>query len=126
MSAEDSPLQRAKARLSIPALWLLLGLPGTPAESCKSAFREDHSASFSIYAGGSRWRDFGNSDGGDAVDFVARALDISLEDAARKLIELAGILPQMPVERREVSRKDDGGEREAKRRWWPIFERCTS
>ena len=126
MSAEDSPLQRAKARLSIPALWQLLGLPGTPAKSCKSPFREDHSASFSIYAGGSRWRDFGNSDGGDAVDFVARALDISLEDAARKLIELAGILPPIPIERHEANWKDDAGEREAKRRQWPIFEQCTS
>ena len=126
MNAEYSPLQRAKERLLIPALWQLLGLPGTPAKICKSAFREDHRASFSIYAEGRRWRDFGNSDGGDAVDFVARALDLPVEDAARKFIGLAGILPQMPVERREVSRKDDGGEREAKRRWWPIFERCTS
>ena len=84
MSAEDSPLQRAKARLSIPALWQLLGLPGTPAKSCKSAFREDHSASFSIYAGGSRWRNFGNSDGGDAVDFVARASDVCCTGGCRK------------------------------------------
>jgi hypothetical protein len=41
MITTDSPLQAAKERLLIPALWLLLSLPGKPGHSCGSPFRED-------------------------------------------------------------------------------------
>jgi hypothetical protein len=125
MIALDSPLQRAKERFSIPLLWQVLGLAGSPARSCKSPFRKDRKASFAIYADGSRWHDFGSSDGGDAVDFVARALSTSLEDAARKLIELAGSQSPMHIHRPTRDVKNAGDQRESKRGGWPLFESCT-
>ena len=60
----DSPLQAAKEELPIPALWQLLNLPGKPARSCRSPFREDRNPSFSIYDGGHRWKDHGTGLGG--------------------------------------------------------------
>jgi hypothetical protein len=95
MIATDSPLQAAKQRLTIPELWRLLNLPRNPGRSCRSPFREDRSPSFSIYADGHRWKDLSTGEGGDAVDFLARALNLSNEDACKKLIELAGVSPKI-------------------------------
>src|SRR5262245_792694 len=86
----DSPLGSALERLRIPAIWVMLNLPGKPARSCRSPFREDRHPSFSIYDDGRRWKDYATGEGGDAVDFIAKALGISNEDACRKLIDMAG------------------------------------
>ena len=96
MTTTKSPLQAAKERLLIPALWLLLSLPGKPGRSCGSPFREDRNPRFSVYDGDRRWKDHATGEGGDAVDFLVRALNLSNEDARRKLIELAGVSPQIP------------------------------
>lgn len=126
MSVFDSPLYRAKERLSIPYLWHVLGLPGSPARSCRSPFREDRNASFAVYADGSRWHDFSTSDGGDSVDFLARALRISVEDAARQLIEMAGA--ESPMRAPQPMPKTNNGEveRQSKRKAWPLFEVCSN
>ena len=97
----DSPLQAAKEELPIPALWQLLNLPGKPARSCRSPFREDRNPSFSVYEDGRKWKDHATGQGGDAADFVAMALGISNEDACRKLIELAGLLRATATNDRE-------------------------
>ena len=81
MITTDSPLQAAKERLLIPDLWQWLNLPGNPGRSCRSPFREDRSPSFSIYADGRKWKDHATGD-----------------DASRRLIEMAGVLPH-PNER---------------------------
>ena len=52
-----SPLQAAKEGLRIPELWAILSLPGKPARSCQSPFREDRNPSFSIYNSGRKWAD---------------------------------------------------------------------
>jgi hypothetical protein len=103
----DSPLQAAKERLLIPALWLLLNLPGKPGHLCRSPFRKDRNPSFSIYDGGRRWKDHGTGEGGDAVDFLARALNLSNEDAFKKLIELAGVSCQIPRFTQRKERQPD-------------------
>jgi hypothetical protein len=126
----DSPLQAAKDRLSIPAIWYLLNLPGKPSKSCRSPFREDRSASLSVYDQDRRWKDHATGDGGDVVDFLAQALSLSPEDACRKLIEMAGVLPH-PNERANLgdfvrSSLNEGAEREAKRAEWPEFDEPTS
>jgi hypothetical protein len=107
MIAADSPLQAAKERLTIPELWAMLNLPGKPGRSCRSPFREDRHASFSVHSDGLRWLDFATGEGGDAIDFLARALSRSNEDACRKLIELAGVPPQIPHLPRRGERKAD-------------------
>jgi hypothetical protein len=122
----DSPLQAAKERLLIPALWTILGLPGRPARSCSSPFREDRNPSFAIYDEGRRWKDYATGQGGDAADFVAMACNLSPEDACRKLIELAGgisQIPQIPREERHGGSAED--EKALQREGWPVFKAPT-
>lgn len=92
----DDLLAQAKARLRIPELWRLLNLPGSPAKSCRSPWRDDHNPSFSVFDDGQRWRDFAADEGGDAIDFLARARGLSNSDACREFIKLAGITPPPP------------------------------
>ena len=83
-------LAEAKERLRIPDLWRRLDLPGEPKASCKSPFREDRRASFSVSADGLLFNDFTTGAGGDAIDFLQLATGLSREAACRKFIELAG------------------------------------
>jgi hypothetical protein len=108
-AAGDSPLHVAKERLAIQTLWHLFNLPGRPGKSCRSPFHEDRNASFSVYDDGRKWHDFATREGGDAADFLARALNLSKEDACHKLIELAGVLP-LPNERMGVRNFGEGTE----------------
>ena len=130
MIAIDSQLQVAKERLLIPALWHLLNLPGKPGRCCRSPFREDRNPSFSIYDGGRRWKDHATGEGGDVVDFLAKALGLSNEDACRKLIELAGVSP-FPNERTGLgnlvrSHSAEGEEKARKRKKWPSFQQPSA
>jgi hypothetical protein len=83
-------LEEAKQRLRIPALWIHFGFPGEPKKSCRCPWRDDHKPSFSVSSDGMLWNDFGTHEGGDAIDFLARASGLSRADACRKFIELAG------------------------------------
>ena len=127
MIAADSPLQAAKERLTILALWVILGLPGKPGRSCRSPFREDKNPSFAIFDENRRFYDHATGQGGDAVDFIAIALGIPSGDACRKLIELAGVIPQTPHFSRREERNADGDKEEKakKRQGWPIFKPPT-
>jgi len=124
-----SPLEVAKERLSVPAVWVMLGLPGRPGKSCRSPFREDRKASFSIYREGRKWKDHSTGEGGDVADFLAAACTLSPEAACRKLIELAGGMPSFPqfpqIQREEKRKGDDLSERARKREAWPTFETPT-
>lgn len=88
-ASQNSPLALAKKRLRIPELWDRLGLEGNPATSCHSPFRVDRSPSFSVWDNGLRWHDFAEGTWGDAVDFLARATNLSKSEAARRFIEMA-------------------------------------
>ena len=87
----NDTLNEAKSRLRIPELWALLNLPGTPAKSCRCPWRDDHKPSFSVFAEGKRWRDFAADEGGDAIDFLAKARGLSLGDAIREFKRLSGL-----------------------------------
>ncbi len=102
----------AKARLTIPDLWQQLDLPGQPKTSCKSPFREEKHASFSVSTDGQLWNDFGTNEGGDAIDFLRLATGLSPEAAFKKFIELAGggthearPLPKRPAPERKPESK---------------------
>jgi DNA primase len=117
MNAVLSPLEAAKAQLSIPRLWAMLNLPGKPGRSYRSPFRQDRNPSFSVYDNGCKWKDHATGEGGDAIDFLARALNLSKQDACRKLIELAGV-SRLPNERtgvRNFVRSHDAEEEEKAR-----------
>lgn len=126
----DSPIAAAKDRLTIQQLGPMFFPDWRAGKSCKSPFREDRSDSFSVYDDGRKWKDFATGEGGDAADFVAMACGLSPADGARKLIELAGVLPtertNMP---RTFVRSHDRGEAEdkaRKRKTWPTFEHPTA
>src|SRR6266540_3742129 len=82
-------LEAAKDRLRIPNLWRHFGFSGEPKTSCRCPWREDHHPSFSVSDDGCLWHDFTTNEGGDAIDFLARASGLSRADACRKFIELA-------------------------------------
>lgn len=87
-----TPLAQAKERLLITDAWRLCNLSGTPkiGKNC-SPFRPDSKPSFSIFADGRRWKDFGTGESGSVVDFVAMAQGLSAKDACQAVIRLAGI-----------------------------------
>jgi hypothetical protein len=126
-----SPLDRAKEHLSIFVLWHALGLPGAPKKICRSPFREDRRASFSISDDGKVFHDFATNDSGDVVAFVARAKKCSLGDAARELIRIAALTPAQPVRQKEAKKPlripaftvpSVGDLAEIQRvRGWPVF-----
>jgi len=84
----QSTLADAKARLNIHDLWPHFGFPGEPKASCRCPWRDDHKPSFSIFADGMRWRDFATDEGGDVIDFLAKARGLSLGDAIREFKRL--------------------------------------
>ena len=85
-----SALDTAKQRLPISAAWRALGLPGEPARTCKSPFREERHPSFSLTADGLLWHDFADGTGGDVVSFVKRATACTDAEAIRRVLDLAG------------------------------------
>lgn len=85
-----------KERLLIPEVWQKLGLAGQPAATCRSPFREDKNPSFSISKDGKRWKDYGTGQGGDVIDFIAMARQISTGEALKVFLDLAGVPRQAP------------------------------
>ena len=78
-----------KERLTISVLWQILRLPGTPRKSCRSPFREDQTPSFSIYNEDRRWKDSSTGEGGDAIDFLAKAHGLTQKEAFKSFLNIA-------------------------------------
>jgi hypothetical protein len=137
-----SPLKAALEKLTIFDVWQRLGVKGEPGKNgkaCRSPFRPDRNPSFSIYKNGNKWKDHATGEGGDAADFCAKARNLSKEEGARLLIDLAGTRRGNPVP------QDNGGsanrqkspgnpdpydpfkdqEKARKRQGWPVFEAPT-
>jgi DNA primase len=89
----DSKIEKIRASCTIEWAWKILDLPGRPARTCKSPFREDKKPSFSVYMAkdGQRWYDQGTGEGGDVVDFWAAAKGITLQAAIDELGLMMGI-----------------------------------
>jgi hypothetical protein len=95
----DSQIAKIRAACTIAWAWRILNLPGTPARNCKSPFRTETRASFSIYQAkdGERWFDHSLGIGGDVVDFVAQAKGVGIAQALRTLQAMTGTeAPQSP------------------------------
>jgi hypothetical protein len=87
-----SELKEAIARLPIPVLWGYLGLPGRVKDNCciRSPLRDDdRRPSFSIYANGTRWKDFGTGAGGDSFDLFQAVKQMDAKQAWRPFVELS-------------------------------------
>ncbi len=101
-------LAQAKELLTVTDAWSKLGLPGEPKRSCRSPFRDERNASFSVFDEGRAWKDYATNKGGSVVDFIREALDCELAEAIRVTIQLAGLgdgtetAPAMPRTRQLV------------------------
>lgn len=94
----SSPLQAAKARLTIFDIWTRLGIEGNPRKNpCHSPWARHGSASFSIKKDGTCFHDFSTGEKGDAVAFLARAAGTDTKTACRRLIEWAGARRATPM-----------------------------
>ena len=80
----------AKQRLGIPELAAMIFPEWRPGKACRCPWRDDRSASFSISADGSLFNDFARGEGGDQVAFLSHARGISMSEAAREFIRMAG------------------------------------
>ena len=87
---DRSALDLAKQTVPISTAWRALGLPGEPAHTCRSPFREEHRPSFSLSPDGLLWHDFTTGEGGDVVSFVKRAAACNDAEAIRRVLDLAG------------------------------------
>jgi hypothetical protein len=79
----------AKDRLRIQELWHLLNLPGEPKRYCKSPFRDEKRASFSIFADGRTAIDYGTGEIFDGPRVLAKARGLSKGEALREFVRLA-------------------------------------
>lgn len=82
-----------KDALTIPQVWQWLNLPGTPGKCCPSPLRPDKNPSFSVFCDGRKWRDHASGDSGTVIDFIMRALDVSLPEALSWARERMGHAP---------------------------------
>jgi hypothetical protein len=92
MMRSADTLKEAIARLPIPVLWRALGLPGQVRDHCcvRSPLRDDdRSPSFSVFAGGTRWKDHGTGEGGDSFDLFQAVKKMDAKQAWRPFIELS-------------------------------------
>jgi len=98
-----------RLRLPIAEAWRALNLPGSPAKSCSSPFRDDRHPSFSVFheSTGDRWKDHATGDGGDVVDFIEKARGSTKAGALAWARSILGIDQQ-------ADRRPDG-----KRKWTP-------
>jgi CHC2 zinc finger len=88
----------AKQLVSIPRIWRHFNLPGEPGASCHSPFREDTHPSFSVSSDGQLFNDFGESKGGDAIDFLARVQNTSEFFKVREFIAFAARISGQSVD----------------------------
>lgn len=105
---------QAKAAYTIYDLWPLLRLPGEPKPTCKSPFRQDRHASFSIFDGGRAFKDHGGEGaGGDVIEFDRLATGWSHAEIREFFLERLGIDHHDPP---SASRKTPGPHKEIQ---WP-------
>jgi hypothetical protein len=98
----------AKEAVRIDDLWSRYGFDGSPTRSCRSPFRDERNASFSVFAGGCAWRDFGTGECGDTVTFIERAEGVSNAEACKKIIAYAGGDSARPTPPRITRKKKRG------------------
>jgi hypothetical protein len=89
-------LRELKAAYRIPAAWRDLGLPGEPGKTCRAPFPGGHkhgdaSPSFSVFADGTRWKDFATGESGTVLDLIAKARGCDVAEAIRFVQDRLGI-----------------------------------
>lgn len=70
--------------------WRDENLPGEPKKLCKSPFREDNNASFSVFDEGRKFKDHATNQGGDVIEFVKLANQCSFREALETIASRLG------------------------------------
>ncbi len=102
-----SAVAEAKERITIRDIGAKLFPDWKPGKSCRCPWREDRNPSFSVSEDGRLFNDFASGEGGDVVAFLARARGITESEAAKELIQMAGVrgggmpLPPAPARIKE-------------------------
>ena len=81
-------LELAKARTNIQTVGKLLYPEWKPKSACYCPYRVDKRECLGLYEGGARFWDFKAGKGGNVIDFVALAKNLSNRDACRELIQI--------------------------------------
>jgi hypothetical protein len=81
-------IDEALARFTIPVLWRIFNLRGSPGRPCRSPFREDRSPSFSVSEDGLLFIDFATNERGNAIHFLARIRGFSYAEAYLELLNM--------------------------------------
>lgn len=84
-------IEQIKGSLTVADAWHALALPGAPAKCCRSPWREDRRPSFSVFDEARRWHDHSTGQGGDVVDFVKEAAQLTTAEAVRWCASQAGL-----------------------------------
>lgn len=119
-------IQEAKARLDIRAIAAITYPQWKPAVSCKCPWREDRKSSFSVFANWQMWKDHATDEGGDAVNFLAKAKSLSIDEALRQFMRMAGSSNERTTQGNLVrSDFEDTTEKKSARSKWPVFDHPT-
>jgi hypothetical protein len=93
-------LTEAKRRLLLTSLMSQLGYGDHAKKSAHCPFHKDSSASFSVFTcndGLERWNCFAGCGQGDAIDFLAKARNLSISEALVAFKTLAGVPNSLPA-----------------------------
>lgn len=119
-------IQEAKARLDIRAIAAITYPQWKPAVSCKCPWREDRKSSFSVFANWQMWKDHATDESGDAVNFLAKAKSLSIDEALRQFMRMAGSSNERtPLGNLVRSDFEDTAEKKSARSKWPAFDHPT-
>jgi hypothetical protein len=105
-----TPIQQAKLRLPLPLLIQQLGLGEHTKKNAQCPFHDDKNPSFSVFqiAGAWFWKCHAGCGGGDEINFLEKYKGISLSDATKLYLEMAGCAPS----RQTFCRKSNNGDSE--------------
>lgn len=89
-------LDEARQHLPLPLLMRALGLEHCCRKSCKSPFRAERRASFSVFQKDGRWwwKDHGTGASGDEIAFLAAWTNSNRRDAFKAYLQMADVSPE--------------------------------
>jgi hypothetical protein len=98
-------VQEIKSRLTIERIGAVVFPGWTAAKSCKSPFRLDRTASFSVFDNGSAWKDHATNEKGDVVSFYMKATGLEFPAALDRLSVMAGVYHEEPTRKPEQKKE---------------------
>lgn len=86
-------LEDLRDRYRISDAWRDEGCDGSPAKCCRSPFRDDRNASFSVFASDTQFKDHATGESGDVFRFLEIARNCEFREAVQIVGKRAGGIP---------------------------------